>query len=147
MKYLLMIHLNPTAFESLSEEKRAAIFSAHDVFSASLKETGELVGFAALANPSNTTTVRVRDRIPAVTDGPYVEAKEFLAGFYLVDYESNVVARQYPNRLFWHPQLGALSQTFEAVGPAKEDTAGVAAISRRVPDAGRRARRAPAPPR
>jgi hypothetical protein len=42
----------------------------------------------ALGDPSQSATVRVRDGVPVVTDGPYVEAKEFLAGYYLVDCES-----------------------------------------------------------
>jgi hypothetical protein len=88
VKYLLMIHVNPTLLESLSEEERNAIFGAHDEFQAQTTASGELVGFAALADPSNTKTVRVRDGAPAVTDGPYVEAKEFLAGYYVVDCDS-----------------------------------------------------------
>ena len=85
MKYLLLIHLNPTNFEALSEEERQAVFSAHDEFQVLTKESGEYVGSVALADPSNTKTVRVRDGVAAVTDGPYVEAKEFLAGYYVVD--------------------------------------------------------------
>jgi hypothetical protein len=88
VKYLLMIYMNPAIFETLSEEEQNAVFSAHDTFSAATKESGELVGFAALADPSNSTTVRVRDGVPAVTDGPYVEAKEFLAGYYVVECET-----------------------------------------------------------
>jgi len=88
VKYLLMITVNPEIFESLSEDERQAVLAAHDAFQAPLRESGELVGFAALADPSNSTTVTVRDGVPAVTDGPYVEAKEFLAGFYIVDCET-----------------------------------------------------------
>jgi hypothetical protein len=88
VKYLLLIHVNPTLLESLSEEERDAIFSAHDEFQKPIKESGELIGFAALADPTNTRTVRVRGGALAVTDGPYVEAKEFLAGYYVVDCES-----------------------------------------------------------
>jgi hypothetical protein len=85
MKYLLLIHMNPTLFDTLSEEDREAVFRAHDDFQKTTRETGELVGFAALADPSQSRTVRVRDNVPAVTDGPYIEAKEFLAGFYAVE--------------------------------------------------------------
>jgi hypothetical protein len=85
VKYLLMIHLNPTVFESLSEEDREAVFGAHDEFMKLTKESGEFVSSIALADPSNSTTVRVRDEATAVTDGPYVESKEFLAGYYIVD--------------------------------------------------------------
>lgn len=85
MKYLLMIHMNPTLFESLTEEERNEIIGAHDEFQKPLRESGELVGFAALADPSTSRTVRVREGVTTVTDGPYVEAKEFLAGYYVVD--------------------------------------------------------------
>ena len=53
-----------------------------------LKSTGELVLTQALAEPAESAVVRVRDGRPVVTDGPYVEAKEFLAGYYVVDVES-----------------------------------------------------------
>ncbi|HEY3006305.1 MAG TPA: YciI family protein [Kribbellaceae bacterium] len=100
MKYLLLIMMNPEIIEALSEEERKAVFGAHEAFQAPLRESGELVGFAALADPSNSTTVRVRDGVPAVTDGPYVEAKEFLAGYYVVDCETtdraNELAAQLP---------------------------------------------------
>jgi hypothetical protein len=101
VKYLLMIYLNPTSFEALSEEERDAIFGAHDEFQAQTGKSGELVGFVALADPSNSKTVRVRNGVPAITDGPYVEAKEFLAGYYIVDCDSveraNELAAQIPD--------------------------------------------------
>ena len=41
-----------------------------------------------LAHPSNAKTVRVRNGVPAVTDGPFAEGKEVLAGYYLLDCET-----------------------------------------------------------
>ncbi|HZA79502.1 MAG TPA: YciI family protein [Acidimicrobiales bacterium] len=104
MKYLLMIHMNPAVFETLSEAERTAVVDAHDEFQKRTRESGELVGFAALADPSNTTTVRVRGDVPAVTDGPYLEVKEHLAGFYVVDCETvervNELAAMVPDARF-----------------------------------------------
>jgi hypothetical protein len=88
VKYLLMIYMNPTIFESLSEEDRNEVFRGHDEFIKAITESGEMVGTEALADPSNSAAVRVRDGVPAVTDGPYLEAKEYVAGYYLVDCES-----------------------------------------------------------
>lgn len=88
MKYLLLIHLNPTFFEALSQEEKDAIFAGHDELIKLLKETGEMVSFLALADPSQSKTVRVKDDVPVVTDGPFVEAKEFLAGYYFVECDS-----------------------------------------------------------
>jgi hypothetical protein len=88
MKYLLLIHMNPTAFEALSQEQRDAVMTGHEAFQQPLRESGELLGFVALADPTNSTVVRVRDGQLSATDGPYVEAKEFLAGYYAVECET-----------------------------------------------------------
>ena len=42
----------------------------------------------ALADPSNTRTIRVVDGAPAITDGPFAEAKEHLGGYLIVDCET-----------------------------------------------------------
>jgi hypothetical protein len=88
VKYLLIINMNPANFEALPEAERNEVGPAHEAFQKATKESGELVGFAALADPSQSKTVRLRADVPAVTDGPFVEAKEFLAGYYVVDCES-----------------------------------------------------------
>ena len=88
MKYMLLIHVNPDALDALSEEERNEVMNGHDQFQKTIRESGEMISTHALAEPSNSAVVRVRDGVPAVTDGPYVEAKEFLAGHYLVDCET-----------------------------------------------------------
>jgi hypothetical protein len=87
LKYILLIYQNPAAWEALSEEERARVLGEVDEIWNELTESGELVGGEALAHPSTTRTVRVRGGVPAVTDGPFVEAKEQLAGYVLVDCE------------------------------------------------------------
>jgi hypothetical protein len=74
--------------ETLSDDERTELFAEVDTIMKELTESGELVGGQALADPSNTKTVRVRDGVPAVTDGPYLEAKEHLAGYLTVDVAS-----------------------------------------------------------
>lgn len=88
MKYLLVLHLNPEVMDALSEEEKQAIFSGHEKFMAAVKESGEMRGTVALAEPAKSAVVRVRDGAPAVTDGPYLESKEFLAGYYLLECKS-----------------------------------------------------------
>jgi hypothetical protein len=83
-----MIYMDPAIWESLSEDERNAVYSGHGKLVKAITETGEMVSAEALADPSHTSTVRVRGAVPTVTDGPYLEAKEFLAGYYLVDCES-----------------------------------------------------------
>ena len=85
MKYMLLIHNHPGYVEELSEVDRNALNAEVDAIMKELTESGELVGGAALAAPARTKTVRVRDGVLAVTDGPYVEAKEHFAGYLVVD--------------------------------------------------------------
>jgi hypothetical protein len=89
VKYLLIIHTNPALFESLPQAELDALMGAHVPLQAALRETGEMVGFAALTDPSQARVVRTPGgAAPVVTDGPYLEAKEYLAGFYVVDAET-----------------------------------------------------------
>jgi hypothetical protein len=89
VKYIALIHNNPAAWQALSEAERDSFNSDADAFLARLTETGELLGGAVvLGHPSNARTVRVRNGVAAVTDGPFAEGKEHLAGYYLLDCES-----------------------------------------------------------
>ncbi|MFJ2782058.1 YciI family protein [Kitasatospora sp. NPDC087315] len=88
MKFLLIMHINPAIMEELTEAERQEIMAGHGEFMKTTSESGELVSTEALADPSQSSVVRVRDGAPVVTDGPYLEAKEFLGGYYLVDVAS-----------------------------------------------------------
>jgi hypothetical protein len=88
MKFLLMIHMNPAAVDALTEEDRQVLWDEHGRFQKDMIESGEMVLTQALADPSNSRMVRVHDGVPAVTDGPFLEAKEHLAGFYIIDCDS-----------------------------------------------------------
>jgi len=59
-----------------------------------IAESGELVSGEALADPSQTMTLRVHNGVPVSTDGPFGEAKEQMAGFFIVDCESPERARE-----------------------------------------------------
>jgi hypothetical protein len=88
MKYLAMIYNNPDAFEALSAQDRDALMAEADVFIKEFTGTGEFLGGSALAHPATGKTVRVREGKTSATDGPYAEAKEYLAGYYVLDVES-----------------------------------------------------------
>ncbi len=88
MKYVALVYGNPGAFEALSQTERDELMRQADAFLKELTQSGELLGGEALADPSNGKTVRVRNGLPAVTDGPFAEAKEQLAGYYVLDCES-----------------------------------------------------------
>jgi hypothetical protein len=85
VKYMLLIYSNPESWASLSAEQRDGLATAHATLARELTEQGLLVSAAGLADPITTRTVQVRDDTTTTTDGPYAEAKEHLAGFYLVE--------------------------------------------------------------
>ncbi|OKI01263.1 hypothetical protein A6A06_20905 [Streptomyces sp. CB02923] len=85
MKFLLIMHVNPAIWEALPEETRNEVMSGHGDFMKKIKESGEFVCTQALAEPAQSSVVGVRDGVPAVTDGPYAESKEFLGGFYVIE--------------------------------------------------------------
>lgn len=85
MKYLLSMCMNPDVWEGLSEDDRNEVMTGHGEFIRRIRESGELISTQALEQPARSAVVRVKDGMPAVTDGPFIESKEFLAGFYLVE--------------------------------------------------------------
>ncbi|WP_410658284.1 YciI family protein [Amycolatopsis sp. lyj-112] len=88
MKYMIMITMNPAAWDAVGEDERNEVMARIDPFMQKLTESGELLGTQALGEPKESTVVRVRDGVPVVTDGPFAESKEFLAGYYLVECDS-----------------------------------------------------------
>ena len=91
MKYLLLIYLNRESREvwmALPESQRAEGLGAHAVLNEELAASGELIVTEALADTSLAKRVSVRQGRKITSDGPFAEAKEILAGFYLVECES-----------------------------------------------------------
>ena len=87
MKFLISLHINPAVLEALTDDEQAAIGAGHGAFVEALKESGELITTQALIDPSQAAVVTVRNGLPVVTDGPFLESKEYLGGFYLIDCE------------------------------------------------------------
>jgi hypothetical protein len=85
MKFMLLIYNNPAALPAGELE---AIGRDVDTLIEELQGSGELIGGDGLADSSLAKTVRVRDGETATTDGPFLEAKEQLAGYLMVDVES-----------------------------------------------------------
>src|SRR5215207_1710035 len=57
-----------------------------------LRQAGELAASEGLADPTQATTVRFRNGVPVATDGPFAEAKESLAGYWIVDVDDEARA-------------------------------------------------------
>ncbi len=85
MKYILLIYHNDASRKAI-EADFEGIVGEVDTLIQELTATGEWVGGDGLAVEAKS--VRVRNGVPAITDGPYLEAKEYLAGYSIVDCES-----------------------------------------------------------
>jgi hypothetical protein len=79
---MILIYEDEASYESASPEVLGEVMEAHNAFSAGVEQHGaKLVGGEALQPTTTATTVRGAD----VTDGPFVETKEALGGYYLID--------------------------------------------------------------
>ena len=82
-KYLILIYEAEAPYETATAEVQAEVMQEHADFTARLATLGvEILGGEALEPTSTATSVRNRSE---VTDGPFVETKEALGGFYLVE--------------------------------------------------------------
>jgi len=91
VKYVILIYSNPTSrklWESFSDAERAEGFRAYAALDEDLAASGEMIVSEALADPSTAKRVSVQEDRTITTDGPFAEAKELLAGFYLVECDS-----------------------------------------------------------
>jgi hypothetical protein len=85
---MILIHSNAhfqDRWDALSDDQREHFGRDHLALSAELAASGELVASEGLADPSLGRWVSTRDGAPMVSDGPFAEVKEHLAGFLLVD--------------------------------------------------------------
>jgi hypothetical protein len=104
MKYMILIYDNAQTRSQFLGADGAGLMAEVDAIMAELTESGELLGGEALADPSQTQTIRVVDGQPAVTDGPFAEAKEHLGGYLMVECETPEraadIARRWPSARF-----------------------------------------------
>ena len=81
MRYVLLIY----GSEALPQQERDAIMRGHAAFLQEVQQRDLLTGGAPLQPTSTATTVRVRGGKLMITDGPFAETKEQLAGFYILN--------------------------------------------------------------
>ena len=98
MKYIILLYGSQQAYDAmagksvdhpaLSPEDFAPMHAFMEAFVADLVKSGELVDTQGLAAPVHTRRIQLEDGVPVVTDGPYAETQEVLAGYQLVECES-----------------------------------------------------------
>src|SRR4051812_11732002 len=102
VKYVILIYGNSVSrqiFAELSATQRSQGLQRYTALREELAASGELIVSEALADPSLSKRVHVRDQQTLTTDGPFAEAKELLAGFFLVECDSMERAIEYAARV------------------------------------------------
>jgi hypothetical protein len=86
MKYIIaMFGDSNTMFEVKSPEWIRDMIKFMGDIDQELRSSGEFVDGHGLADPSQAKTVRLQDGVPVATDGPFAEAKESLAGWWIIE--------------------------------------------------------------
>lgn len=85
MQYVLLIYGNEEHWGTLSDAQKDSVMQEYMEFTKSIAQSGHYRAGNELSPVGNATTVRVRDKKRAVTDGPFAETKEQLGGYYLVE--------------------------------------------------------------
>ena len=100
MQFLTLIHIDPERLAELPTAEFDRLMHGCFAKADALREAGCLLGSQQLEDPGSARTLRVRDGVARVTDGPFAETREFLAGFNLIEADSMdaamEIARQFP---------------------------------------------------
>lgn len=103
MKYMLMIFGNADWSGRMTEQQVAAGMAAHGAFAAFLQGRGLPFSGEALLAPDRAKTIRREGDAVVVTDGPFVDVKEGIGGYYLIEAadldEAIEVAKRCPTSL------------------------------------------------
>jgi hypothetical protein len=107
MQYLTLIHIDPELMAELPDAEFDRLMRGCFDKADALQQNGCLHGSQQLEAPTTARTLRVRDGISRVTDGPFAETREFLAGFNLIEADSMDDAMRIAQQFPW-AQFGSI---------------------------------------
>jgi hypothetical protein len=85
MNYILMTYVNESGWKNLTKEQQTQGMAAYEAYSEALSKAGVLKGANRLGARSSATRVRTTSGKSQVLDGPFIESKEQLGGYFLID--------------------------------------------------------------
>jgi hypothetical protein len=104
VRYLCLIYWNEQQLATLPADELTRLNAAHLDFNDELRASGHLVEAEALQPSSAAACLRIRGGKQVVTDGPFTEAKEMVAGFYLLEArdrdEALEIAARFPSAAY-----------------------------------------------
>jgi len=88
MKFILLVHHDEAVFETFSEERTRSLLSDSIGLCHQLDRQGQYVHASPVQPAASARLVRVRDGKSIVTDGPFIETREQMAGYFLIEAEN-----------------------------------------------------------
>ena len=85
MKFILLVHHDETAFEKMNDETKKGLLTESIGLCHQLDAKGEYVHASPVHPAATAAIVRVREGKPIVTDGPFIETREQMAGYFLIE--------------------------------------------------------------
>src|SRR5215813_5764434 len=85
MRYMLLIYTREEGLPQRSREETQQVMSGHFAVMNDARARGALEKAEPLARTNTATTVRIQNGAPIITDGPFAETKEQLAGYYILN--------------------------------------------------------------
>lgn len=130
MKFMILTYASQQDYDAMtgkasgkmawSARDFAALGAFMEAFNKELADSGELVETRGLAAPVHARRVQLREGVPVVTDGPFAETAEVLAGYWIVECESFDRATEIAARLSKVPYPGDASTAYADVRPIAE---------------------------
>ena len=99
MRYVCLIHWNEQELADLASAELNRLNAAHLDFNDEIQRSGHLIHADALMPPRESACLRVQGGKPFITDGPFTEAKEMIAGFYVLEVRDRDEALQIAARI------------------------------------------------
>jgi hypothetical protein len=122
MKYLLLAYHTEEKTASLSKQQMDAMSAACRQYDDALRESGHVISMGGLGWTRDAMTVRSRGGKTAVTDGPFVESKEKIGGYFLIEAKdlneavrvaSSTAPARLGEELGWGIEVRSLEEFFE----------------------------------
>ena len=85
MKFMLIVHHDEEVFKTIEQEKRQQLLAESIALTHQLHAAGQYVHASPLHPAGTAVIVKVREGKPFVTDGPFIETREQIAGYFLID--------------------------------------------------------------
>ncbi len=99
MRYMLLVYTQEDARARASADDMQKVVTGHQALMAETKAKGILEGAEPLSGTHTATTVRIESGKPIVTDGPFAETREQLAGYYILDCKDLDEAIHYASKI------------------------------------------------